>query len=70
MANDHNAGSAVNVPTFWELDSGRIHRYLGTAIIDNEPGWFVVKYYDGSLWAYAPMHIAWLTGEIAREIQC
>ena len=68
MTNEYNAGSAVNVPAFWEQDGFIILRYIGTAIIDNEPGWLVVEYYDGAKWAYAPMHIAWLTGEIAREI--
>ena len=58
----------INPLAYWEQDGFLIRRYIGTAIIDNEPGWLVVEYYDGRRWAYAPMHIAWLTGEIAREV--
>ena len=58
----------INPLAYWEQDGSFILRYIGTAIIDNEPGWLVVEYHDGRKWAYAPMHIAWSTGEIAREV--
>ena len=60
--------SQINPLAYWEEDRHLICRYLGTVIIDNEPGWLVVEYHDGRKWAYAPMLIAWRIGEIAREI--
>ena len=58
----------INPLAYWERDKGLIRRYLGTVIIDNEPGWLVVEYHDGRKWAYAPMHLAWSAGVAAREI--
>lgn len=54
--------------TYWEQDAHLIARYIGLRVIDDEPGWLVVEYHDGKLWAYAPMHHALLIGEIAREV--
>ena len=58
----------INPLAYWEKDRHLIRRYIGTVIIDNEPGWLVVEYHDGRKWAYAPMHLAWSAGVAAMEI--
>ena len=58
----------INPLAYWEQDGFLILRYIGTVIIDNEPGWLVVEYHDGTKWAYAPMHVTYSTGEIDREL--
>lgn len=54
-------------PLAEDLNSGTIARVVGTRILDGEH-FTVVEYMDGSTWAYAPMHLMLLTGEIARQV--
>lgn len=51
-----------------DLADGSARGPLLLTTIDGEAGWVVATYRDGSRMAYAPQHIALLTGEIAREV--
>jgi hypothetical protein len=51
-----------------DLADGSILRVRGIRTFDGVSGWAVCAMRNGSTWAYAPMHHALLTGEIAREL--
>lgn len=51
-----------------DLARGEVSRVFAVRTLDGVAGWAICAMADGSTWAYAPQHLALLTGEIAREI--
>lgn len=54
--------------TWFAEDVERVTRVVGVTTLDGIGGWLVCDLWDGTRWAYAPQHVALLTGEIARQV--